>query len=307
MKSTTWKATEEGRLDHTVKRLAELSNKKARLAVFTGKVTLNGARCQDGAAQVAPGDTISIHMAAPNPARTEPFGAVLVHRDEHLIVLNKPAGLLSAPVPNSEEPTALKAAQQLCRKGRPAKIIHRLDKLTSGLMVLARGTNAARALRQQMDQRMVERIYRCVVRGVPERRNAMVTSMLLGDTGEGRRGSREGTLKLQPISDWDPEALPGLGKFAITRYRTIATSEKFSALEVKLSTGRTHQIRIHLAELGHPIVGEVVYARRWGGAPRQALHAASLTLIHPVTGATLNFEAPWPKDLSEVTPIGPDW
>ncbi len=307
MKNTQWKATEPGRLDHTVKRLAELSNKKARLAVFTGKVTLNGTRCQDGATPVAVGDTISLSMAAPNPARTEPFGAKLVHRDAHLIVLNKPAGLLSAPIPNSEDPTALKAAQQLCRGGRPAKVVHRLDKLTSGLMVFARGTNAARALRQQMDQRMVHRVYRCVVRGTPRRQEAMLASMLLGDAGEGRSGSRQGTFKVMPPHGQDPDPMDGSGKHAVTRYRVLASENGLSALEVKLSTGRTHQIRIHLSELGHPILGETVYSRTPKGSHRQALHSATLALIHPVTGKELQFKAPWPHDLREVSPIGPDW
>ncbi len=295
-----------GRLDAAVKRGAELSNAKARQAVRTGKVRVAGERVIDPAFAVGAGAVITLDPAAPNPARTEPLGLRLVHRDDHLLIVSKPAGLLSSPLPDSDEPSALHGAYRLCRKGRRPKLVHRLDKQTSGLLAFARGVPAARALRAALDAHQVRRVYRCVVRGEPERPRGMISSMLVSDTGEGYRGSRTGTLRVRSIRAPDPGPMPGSGKLAITRYEVVASRDGRCAMEVRLATGRTHQIRIHLAELGCPVVGEYVYAQV-DGAPRQALHAAHLALNHPASGERMRFDCAWPADLANVTPIGKDW
>ncbi|MFN3201203.1 MAG: RluA family pseudouridine synthase [Bradymonadia bacterium] len=314
MDITQWQVPEGrgGRLDAEVKIGAEISNNKARECVRTGKVRLKGKRVLDGSHPVAPGDSISVEWNAPNPSRTEPLGVTLVHRDPHLIIIDKPAGLLSAPIPNSDEKTALHAAGTLCRKhggrGQGPKVVHRLDKTTSGLLLFARGTEPARRLRAMFDAHEITRTYRCVVRGIPERKSALITSMLIGDTGTGRKGSRPNSLRVRHIDDPDPGPMPGSGKLGITRYQTDATDmqQKRAALEVRLATGRTHQIRIHLSEIGHPILGERVYGRI-DGAPRVALHAAHMSLRHPMTGETLEFHSPWPADLAGIRPLGRRW
>lgn len=306
MRSHTWTTAESGRLDRAVKAALECSNNQARKAIRTGKVSVDGARQLDPGFTVSAGSRVALEMAAPNPARTEPFGLKLVHRDDWLIVVEKPAGLLSTPTGREESETALHGARMLAGDGRAVKVVHRLDKETSGLMIFARGVPATRALRQIIDGGRLRRLYHCVVDGAPEQPEGLVSSMLVRDTGGGYRGSRRGTLKVRPRTLPDPGPMPGSGKLAITRYRTVARDDDFTALEVKLSTGRTHQIRIHLAELGCPVRGERVYARS-KSAPRQALHAGRLSLPHPETGEQLSFHSPWPADLAGIGPIGADW
>lgn len=295
-----------GRLDGTVKRGAELSNAKAKSAVRTGKVRVDGERITDPAFVVQPGSRIQLDPAAPNPTRTEPHGLRVVFRDEHLLVVEKPSGLLSSPLPDSEEPSALHGAYQLCRKGRRPKVVHRLDKATSGLLMFARGVPMARKMREALDAHEVRRVYRCVVEGEPERPRAMVSSMLVADAGEGYRGSRAGTLRVRSMRAPDPGPMPGAGKLAVTRYQVVANRDGRCAMEVRLSTGRTHQIRIHLAEIECPVVGDYVYGNG-AGAPRLALHAGHLGITHPVSGERLNFTSPWPRDLADVTPVPKGW
>ena len=307
MKSTTWTVETPARLDATVKILSGLSNSRARRAVQTGKVTVGGKRVTDPAHAVAPGATVGLDMAAPDPARTEPLGLRLIFRDEHLLVVDKLPGMVTAPTPLDTSGTALHAATVLCRGsgGRP-KVVHRLDKDTSGLLIFARSVPVARAFREAFDAHAVQRTYHCVVQGVPANAAGLISSMLVRDAGEGRRGSRHGTFRLRDRRSPSPGPMPGAGKLAVTRYDIVAQNGEHAALEVQLETGHTHQIRIHLAELGHPILGEHVYARI-GGAPRQALHSARLTFRHPVTEVVHHFDSPWPPDLANVTPRGRDW
>lgn len=308
MQSKQWTVESAGRLDVVVKQGTGESNSQARRAIHTGKVSVDGVRVVDSAMAIPVGATVAVEMAAPNPARTEPFGLRLVYRDDWLVIVDKPAGLLSTPTHAGEEETALHGAQMLCRSGgRIIKVVHRLDRETSGLLVFARGVPAARAMRGAIDSRSLRRIYRCVVAGVPEREEGLVSSMLLDNVGStGKRGSRPNTLRVRDRRQPDPGPMPGAGRLAVTRYRVVSHTEARAALEVKLSTGRTHQIRIHLAEMGHPVLGERIYARN-DAAPRQALHAAMVALPHPHTGERLQFESPWPADLAGVTPRGRDW
>lgn len=306
MESQTFDAAEAQRLDRAVKTAVGCSNSQARRAIRTGKVSVRGVRQLDPGHRVAVGDRIVLEMAAPNPARTEPFGLKLVYRDDWLIVVEKPAGLLSTPTGREESETALHGARILAGDGRSVKVVHRLDRETSGLLVFARGVPATRALRRAIDGGTMRRLYRCVVDGAPEQAEGLISSMMLRDTGEGYRGSRPGSFKVRPRTLPDPGPMPGRGKLAVTRYRMVARDDHRAGLEVKLSTGRTHQIRIHLAELGCPVSGERIYARS-DGAHRQALHAARLSLPHPDSGEILRFDSPWPADLADVGPLGPDW
>ena len=295
------------RLDAAVRARLEWPHKRTRAAIRTGKVTVNGARETDIGAPVPAGATLRLDMAAPDPRRTEPLGVKLVFRDRSILVIDKPAGLLSTPAPGREDETALHAAHRLLKGPARPKVVHRIDQDTSGLLVFARNVPAARALRAMLDAHEVRRIYRAVVHGRPEQPEGLVSSMLVRDAGHGRRGSRPGSLKVRSLRSPDPGPMPGSGKLAITRYEVKATTGERSALEVRLRTGRTHQIRIHLAELGCPLVGERVYARRDGAEHRQALHAGVLAFKHPLTGDPLHFESPWPDDLADVTPCPKAW
>ncbi|MCA9544591.1 MAG: RluA family pseudouridine synthase [Myxococcales bacterium] len=309
MKPVEWILdTASPRLDAVVRARLDWSHKRTRDAIRTGKVTVNGARETDIGAAVPARAKLRLDMAAPDPRRTEPMGVRLVFRDPSILVIDKPAGLLSTPAPGREEdPTALAAAQLLVKGPARPKVVHRLDMETSGLMVFARNVPTTRALRAMMDAHEVRRIYRAVVHGRPEQPEGMISSMLVRDAGGGRRGSRPGTFKLRPLRTPDPGPMPGSGKLAITRYEVKGGNDTRSALEVRLRTGRTHQIRIHLAELGCPLVGEHVYAMPDGAGHRQALHAAVLAFKHPMTGEALHFESAWPEDLADVTPCPRAW
>jgi 23S rRNA pseudouridine1911/1915/1917 synthase len=296
-----------GRLDGVVRIAFELSRNKARSVISSGKITVDGRRTLDPATPMAASQKVKLDWNAPDPSRTEPYGVRLVHRDSGIIVIEKPAGLLSTPTGESERETALNAARKLCKGGSPPTVVHRLDRQTSGLMVFARGVRSARVIRAQMDAHEVRRSYRCVVQGIPPHASGLLSSMILRDAGEERRGSRRGTFKVRPYDHRDPGPMPGNGKLAITRFKVVARGEGRSAVEIRLQTGRTHQIRIHMAELGCPILGERVYARLGKTAPRQALHSAWLALEHPFSGASLSWVSSWPEDLANVTPIGSDW
>ncbi len=305
MKPTEYPVNKVGRLDATVRSCADLSNKRARDVVRTGKVSVDGVRVVDPAVKVKPGQTIRLDWAAPNPKKNMPHGLELIYRDADLLVVNKPAGLLSTPTSEEEPNTAAAGARRFCRGGKPPLVVHRLDKDTSGLLVFGRGQTAARALRNAIDSKSMTRMYRCVTRQAPRTSEGTICSFLVRDAGRGRRGSFKGSLTvLNP--DTKPIQTKGTGKWSVTRYRTVDSNEKGAALEVWLETGRTHQIRIHLAEIGCPIVGEKVYAKRIDTC-RQVLHAARLVVPHPRSGELMEFESSWPTDLGKVTPIGKGW
>ncbi|MGK0359147.1 MAG: 23S rRNA pseudouridine1911/1915/1917 synthase [Bradymonadia bacterium] len=298
--------TDAARLDVQVKRGFALSNNKARNAIHTGKIFVDDVRVTDIGQQVPAGAQLRLEVNAPNPVRNEPQGVRMLFRDDYILVLDKPSGLLSSPLPNDDEPSALTAAQSLCKGPRRPKIVHRLDRDTSGLLVFARGTVAARQLQESIKSRTMHRTYACVTDGTPVESTGMITSMLVRDRGDGRRGSRESSLRVRPINQPAPGPQPGSGRLAVTRYEIVAQKGSSCALEVRLGTGRTHQIRIHLAEIRCPLLGERVY-ERVGGAPRQALHAMRLAFPHPATGKPLSFRSPWPVDLADMPILGPDW
>ena len=295
-------APKSGRLDSILRDLGAGGLKRARGLIETGKVFVDG-RCQvDPATSIQAGQNIKLDWAAPNPQKKMPLGVRCVHIDDGLIIIDKPAGLLSTPTSDEERDTALSAARRLCRGGRPPLVVHRLDKDTSGLMVFARGNDMARRLRNLIEDREIERNYRCIVLGRPTPPSGLICSAILRDGGRGRRGSRRGSFDVKPSKATTPKPTTPHGKWAVTRYRTISSNDTYSALECSLETGRTHQIRIHLSELGCPIVGERVYARPHGNT-RQALHAARLRLVHPLTESVLDFRSPWPEDLAVL--LGP--
>jgi len=303
---STQQVTEDGRLDAAVRSLYERSHKGARKLISTGKVWVNGTPQLRWEYPVRPGDELSLQMSAPNPHRNESFGATVLYQDDAIAIVSKPAGLLSAPAPSSDEPSALVAANRLCRGPRRPRVVHRLDKDTSGLLIFARTVPAARALQEALEHHMVRRLYRCVVRGEVRGEGGYISSGLVRDAGRGRRGSAQGSRRHHPLGP-PPPAREVEGKWALTRYRVVARGPQTTALEVELFTGRTHQIRVHLSELGHPIIGEYVYAPRERHAPRLALHAAALRFKHPFSQEELLFEAPWPDDLARLKPLPSAW
>lgn len=306
MQDINVKVDSASRLAIAIRMIMGLSHKKAKQIVYTGKVRVDGKLVLDPAYPLKAGQTIDVNWARPKPKQGHVASEYLVYRDAELIVLNKPAGLLSTSTSQAERDTALTVARTLCRGGKPPHVVHRLDKDTSGLILFARGTKASRQMRLLIDGNEVKRTYFCVVDGIPTPAEGTISSTLLRDNGQGRRGSRDGSFRTQKPTKTLSIETPKYGKHAITHYQSVAQEGRRSAIEVRLQTGRTHQIRIHMAELGCPLLGERVYARQ-ADAPRHALHAGRLSLPHPFKSEKLDFKAPWPDDLEKVTPIGVNW
>jgi 23S rRNA pseudouridine1911/1915/1917 synthase len=270
-------------LDHL--RARGLSASAARDALATGKVFYRGVPTGDGGRD-ATADEVELRPTAPRlvPGRD----LVILHKDEALVVVVKPSGLLSVPAPRAGGGhNALSVVGQLLGAALP---VHRLDEDTSGLLLIARTPAAQLALKADFEAHTIERRYHAIVAGPAPEAPFSVHSLLVRDRGDGRRGSAP------PDAPAPPDARP-----ALTHVRRLATFPRGIALvEATLETGRTHQVRIHLAERGLPLVGDPLYAppgvaRR---GPRLGLHAAVLGFRHPSTGAFHRFEAPLADDLT---------
>jgi 23S rRNA pseudouridine1911/1915/1917 synthase len=271
---------------------AELPWSRARSLCTRGKVALDGAAALDPAARVRRGQALTVdeHAPAPRPADA----ATIVFEDAHVVVIDKPAGVSSVPYEKREAGTAMDAIRSAWRhQGRratstPLHVVHRIDKETSGLIAFAKTKLAERELQALFRAHDVERSYLCVAHG--EVRDRRVESMLVTDRGDGLRGSSK---------------RPRQGKRAVTHVHAVEKLAQATLCEVRLETGKTHQIRIHLAELGHPLVGEKVYIRdykRAGHEPlpsqRLMLHAATLGFQHPVSKQVVRLESPLPEDFT---------
>jgi len=291
----------------------ELSWSEARGSIERRRVLVNGNLCLDPARRVKGGEVVKITAhAQKKPPEQEQVR--IRHLDRHVVVVEKPAGVTTVRHPEEDDwPDRRKQIQPTLdemlprviareerftrgapRQGQrgslpPVRAVHRLDRDTSGLMVFARTVEAERHLGLQFKKHSVHRVYLAIVHGrLTEPRT--IVSNLVRDRGDGRRGST---------------TVPDLGKHAVTHIQPAEVLKDYTMIACRLETGRTHQIRIHLAEHGHPLCGEKVYNRPpFGeplednsGAPRIALHAAELGFMHPETDANLRFSMPLPPDL----------
>jgi 23S rRNA pseudouridine1911/1915/1917 synthase len=274
--------------------------------IDTRRVLLNGEACRDSARRVEEGDRVEV-LARPVSSAARPDSVKIRHLDEHLVVVEKPSGIPTVrhpaertwslrrkalhPTLEDMVPRLIAEREHRRRKGPPPRlrVVHRLDKETSGLVVFARTVAAERGLGKQFHAHSVARRYLAVIPGyLPPQR---IATRLVRDRGDRRRGST---------------ALPGVGKEAVTHIDVAERLRGYTLLWCRLETGRTHQIRIHLAEKGHPVCGEKVYNRDargnvrpdQSGAPRLALHATELGFLHPVSGERLSWEMPLAADLT---------
>jgi len=280
-----------------VRQQTGLAWSRARRLCTEGRVTLNGERCLDPASRVAPGAVVAVDQTAPK-LRTGPLAeSAIVFYDRDLVVVDKPAGMLSVADESGNKETIADYARTLLRRiGAPGVdsklgVVHRLDKDTSGVMVFARTATAKRALAAQFRAHTVDRVYHAIAHGAVIA--TRVETYLLPDRGDGIRGSH-GHFR-RPNGDAPNEA-----KLSITHVRPIATLAGATLVECRLETGRQHQIRIHLSELGHPLVGERVYIRHYAGpkieAMRPMLHARPLGFVHPRTAEPILFQREPPDD-----------
>ena len=264
----------------------------AKGEVLAGHVLVNGAVVTNPGAAVLPGDAVEHDPNLPKrvrPHRTPPIE--LLHADADVLVVNKPAGLLVHPTIDGEQDTVIsRAAAEIERRTgrhRRVHVVHRLDRDTSGVLVLALSHAAARLLQAQFRSHTVERRYLAVVRGV-------VHQEVLVDRGIGRPrpGARRAAL-----------APGGGGRAARTVVRPVEVLPGATLVEAELGTGRTHQVRVHLSYLEHPVLGDAVYGDPAGdpvAAERLALHAAVLSFVHPTTGQRLAFQTEAPPDFTRL-------
>ena len=287
---------------------------RVKKQIETGKVFVDGGVVTDVAHRVAPGQVVEVRLAAPRP-RDPLREAVIVHEDAHVVVIDKPAGVSSVPYEDREGGTAMDLVRAAWRRmGRaatavPLHVVHRIDRATSGLLVFATSKRAELGLAAQLRAHTMERTYRCVAHGAVTSRR--VESRLVADRGDGLRGSTrhagQGKRAVTHVTAVEPLACDAEGGAVRTMSRgagLLPGAAGATLCDVRLETGKTHQIRIHLAEAGHPLVGETVYVRDYAGpviaSPRLLLHAATLGFAHPITGAPVALSAPLPADFVAV-------
>ena len=270
---------------------------RARDLCTEGRVTVNGERCLDSALRVPPGAVVIVDERAPKLRSGALPESAIAFFDRDVVVVDKPAGLLSVAYEPGDKDTLADCTRALLRRmgGRRFEprvgVVHRLDKDTSGLMVFARTLDAKRILEIQFRAHDIERVYHAIAHGAVAAER--VETHLITDRGDGIRGSY-GHFR-RPRAGIPPEA-----KRSVTHVRPIAALAGATLVECRLETGRQHQIRIHLSELGHPLVGERVYIRDYAGpkieSPRPMLHARVLGFVHPRTGQRMSFEREVPED-----------
>jgi 23S rRNA pseudouridine1911/1915/1917 synthase len=290
-------------------RLAELSRMRVKGLIEAGRVRVDG-RAVKAAHRVQAGERVDVDVPpAPREGLApEDVPLSIVFEDAHVLVVDKPAGMVTHPGAGRTDGTlaaaALAHAPEIASVGSPRRpgIVHRLDKGTSGLIVLARSQAAYEGLTAQLARRTVRRRYLCLAQGLPRRSEGVIAAAIGRD--------RQSRVRMAVVRE-------GHGKRAVTHFRTLERfgtgASAVSLIECRLETGRTHQIRVHLASLGHPILGDDTYrGRRRGpvgdtvltalieGLGGIALHAADLAFVHPVIGAPMSFSCPLPNRIERV-------
>jgi 23S rRNA pseudouridine1911/1915/1917 synthase len=301
-------AAEAGlRLDRVLAlHLPALSRTRLKRLIEGGQVEHDGTVARDPSLRVQPGQNFVVFVPVAEDATpaAQPIALDIRFEDAHLIVIDKPAGLVVHPAPGNPDGTLVNALIAHCGPSlagiggvRRPGIVHRLDKDTSGLMVVAKTEAAHQALSRDFASRRIDRAYAAFVWGAP----MPAAGEIIGNIGR----SPVNRKKMAVVGE-------GKGRPALTRYRIErAFKIKAALLECRLATGRTHQIRVHLAHHGHPLIGDPIYGSRAGRAiarssevgariaafSRQALHARRLGFIHPVSAAWLEFDSSLPGDL----------
>lgn len=284
--------------------LPTLSRERLKALISSGQVSGgNGQLARDPAQKVNGGAAFHIIVPDPAPAHNEAqdIPLVVAYEDEHLIVIDKPAGLVVHPAAGNYDGTLVNALLHHCRGSlsgiggveRPG-IVHRIDKDTSGLMVAAKTDPAHVGLAALFARHDIDRRYRAIVNGWPNPATGSVDAPLARSSTNRK--------KIAIVSD-------GRGKRAVTHYRTIQRLAGAALVECALETGRTHQVRVHMASLGHALIGDPVYGRTKSehrealnrlSFERQALHAAELGFIHPITSKALHFSSEIPPDMQRL-------
>jgi 23S rRNA pseudouridine1911/1915/1917 synthase len=280
-----------------------LSRERLKTLIRSGAVQSEGRPVRDPAIKVRGQEYLSVAVPEPKPARNEPqdIPLTVIFEDEHLLVVDKPAGLVVHPAAGNFDGTLVNALLHHCGGSlsgiggvaRPG-IVHRIDKDTSGLLVVAKTDVAHEGLAKQFAAHSIDRRYLAIVSGILGASEGAVDAPLARSAANRKRiAIVEG----------------GRGKRAVTHWKRLRVLKDAALVECRLETGRTHQVRVHMASLGHPLVGDPVYGRSGKthgkllkelGFHRQALHATELGFTHPVTKGRLSFTSPMPPDMQEL-------
>lgn len=280
-----------------------LSRERLKALVKSGALTREGKAFRDPAFKVLGGETFNLAVPEPEPAHNEAQDIPLkiIFEDEYLLVVDKPAGLVVHPAAGNRDGTLVNALLHHCAGrlsgiggvARPG-IVHRIDKDTSGLLVVAKTDTAHEGLAKQFSAHSIGRRYLAIVRGVPASTGGTIDAPLAR--------SSQNRKKIAIV----PE---GRGKRAVTHWKLLKALKQSALVECRLETGRTHQVRVHMASIGHPLLGDPVYSSGKSAHRellneldfrRQALHAEGLEFIHPVTKVRLSFESALPPDMQEL-------
>lgn len=280
-----------------------LSRERLKALIRSGAVEAAGKPVRDPATKVHGKEELRVAVPEPRPAHNEPqdIPLTITFEDEHLLVVDKPAGLVVHPAAGNLDGTLVNALLHHCAGklsgiggvARPG-IVHRIDKDTSGLLVVAKTDVAHEGLAKQFAAHSIDRRYLAIVSGVPKNSEGKVDAPLARSSANRKKiavveGSR--------------------GKRAVTHWRRLKVLKDAALVECRLETGRTHQVRVHMASIGHPLLGDPVYGRsgkthskllKIFNFHRQALHAVELGFIHPVTKHRLSFSSPMPPDMQEL-------
>jgi 23S rRNA pseudouridine1911/1915/1917 synthase len=280
-----------------------LSRERLKALIRSGAVETGGQVVRDPATRVRGNESLSVAVPEPQPAHNVPQDIPLkvVFEDEHLLVVDKPAGLVVHPAAGNLDGTLVNALLHHCAGNlsgiggvaRPG-IVHRIDKDTSGLLVVAKTDVAHEGLAKQFAAHSIDRRYLALVSGVPKASHGTVDAPL----------ARSATNR-KKIAIVEGQR----GKRAVTHWKRLEVRRDAALVECRLETGRTHQVRVHMASIGHPLLGDPIYGGsrkthgkllRELGFHRQALHAAELGFVHPVTRSRLSFSSPMPADMQEL-------
>ena len=291
----------EGRLDSAIAAaLPDLSRARVQALLVENALSIDGEPVTDGSTKKFTGRSFSLSIPAPRPdkAEAQDMALVVVYEDDHLLIVDKPAGLVVHPAAGHPDGTLVNALLHHCRGKlsgiggveRPG-IVHRIDRDTSGLLVVAKSDKAHEGLAKLFAAHDIERRYLAIVSGIPAPPDGTVRTQI------GRSPTNRKKMAVLPDNK---------GKHAVTHFKTEERFKSTALVSCTLETGRTHQVRVHMAHIGHPLIGDSVYSNRQNPYrigpnqskfERQALHAAVLGFIHPINGETMRFESRLPEDM----------
>ncbi len=279
------------RIDQLLAEATGLTRSRVSQLIAEGQCTVDGQVERKAGARPRAGQTVTLTVPAPRPAVPQPEDIPLeiLYQDEDLAVVVKPCGMVVHPAAGNEDGTLVNALlhhlEHLGSIGgelRPG-IVHRLDKDTSGLLLVAKNDAAQLSLSRQLQERQMEKHYRALVDGIPRESSGRIEAPIAR--------SKKDRKKMAV----DPE-----GRAAITEWHILQTGRACALLDVHILTGRTHQIRVHMKHIGHPVCGDPIYGSDRGArVPRLMLHAYSLSFTHPSTGERMTFTAPLPEAFRE--------